>query len=629
VLALAPDHVEARSALGAVLHRQGRHDEALDCFRQVLARSPDDARALGNLGATLHALARDEEAVDVLERAIAARPGHAATHFNMGLALGRLRRFEDAIASLRRAVGLAPCDAAMHHALGVALLNAGDAAGAIASHRQALVLDPGFAEAHCSLATALREHGDMEAALDSARQAVALQPELPGALSVALQLSQALCDWRLLAGYSAAALAGAGRILLSPFVMLSVTDDAAVLQRVAAHYCAERVGGAPMPAVRREPAAGRIALGYLSPDLQDHVVAHLAAGLFEHHDRARFEVHALSLGTDDASPMRQRLRRAFDTFLDADRLSDRAVAGEIRRLGIDILVDLGGHTRGSRPGIAALRPAPVQVSYFGYPGTTGAAFLDYVLVDRFAVPPAQQAFFSERLVHLPDSYQVNDRTRAIAGETPSRAQCGLPEAGFVFCCFSNPSKITPVVFDVWMRLLRAVPQSVLWLQDAGPRTTANLRREAHARGVDAARLACSPKLPLAAHLARHRLADLYLDTLPYNAHGMGSDALWAGLPLLTCAGRSFAARVCGSLLHAVGLPELVTASLADYEALALRLASDPALLGDIRARLAANRLSMPLFDIDRFRRHIEAAYTRMWVRHLRGEPPEAFAVAPD
>ena len=298
----------------------------------------------------------------------------------------------------------------------------------------------------------------------------------------------------------------------------------------------------------------------------------------------------------------------------------------IRADAVDILVDLKGFTQNCRPAILAHRPAPIQVNYLGYPGTMGADFIDYIIVDPFVVPPDQQPFFSEQLVHLPDCYQCNDDTREIAQRTPSRSECDLPEQGFVFCCFNNSYKITPTFFDIWMRLLHVVPHSVLWLLDTNSSAKTNLVREAAARGIVPERLIFASRLPLPEHLARHRLADLFLDTLPYNAHTTASDALWAGLPVLTCAGNTFAGRVAGSLLRAVGLGELVTTTLEDYEAMALRLARDVELLTRLRVCLAQNRRSYPLFDTERYARNIETAYWRMWERWRAGRPPAAFSV---
>jgi predicted O-linked N-acetylglucosamine transferase (SPINDLY family) len=435
------------------------------------------------------------------------------------------------------------------------------------------------------------------------------------------------CDWRdfdaEVAGLTAALARGVPAS--PPFPLLATPASPAIQRKAAELYTIGRHPPAAVPLWRGERyARDRIRVGYLSADLHEHATAHLMVGVFERHDRSRFETFAFSFGRDDNSAMRTRLERAFDRFIDVRAMSDQAVAELVRSLEIDIAVDLKGITLGARTGIFARRPAPVAVSYLGYPGTMGAPYIDYVIADRFVIPEDQQGAFSEQVVTLPDSYQPNDTARSVPERTPTRVEAGLPENGFVFCCFNNSYKITPDVFGVWMRLLHAVEGAVLWLLN-GP-AVANLRREAAERGIAPERLVFAPRASPGEHLARHRLADLFLDTPYCNAHTTASDALWAELPLVTCAGATFASRVAGSLLRAAGLPELVTHSLADYEALALTLARDPVRLAGLRTQLAEGRVRCPLFDTQRITRHIEAAYLTMWERQQRGQPPRGFAV---
>jgi protein O-GlcNAc transferase len=352
------------------------------------------------------------------------------------------------------------------------------------------------------------------------------------------------------------------------------------------------------------------------------------AGLFEAHDSRRFEINAISLGPDVGGPTRERLRRGFDRFVDVRPMSDRAVAEWMRAQEIDVAVDLKGYTEGARRGILQHRPAPVQVSYLGFPGTMGDSCIDYIIADRYVIPPKEDVYYSEKIVRLPDSYQVNDLKRVIAEHTLERAELGLPDNGFVFCCFNNNYKIMPETFAIWMRLLDAVPDSVLWLLQDNAAAARNLRREAQRHGVASDRLVFAPRKKLDEHLARQRRADLFLDTLPYNAHTTAGDALWAGLPVLTCVGSTFAGRVAGSLVHAAGLSALVTHSPGDYEALAHNLATTPTLLASVRADLMRQRSRCPLFDTDRFRRHLENAFTTMRERIVCGEAPVAFDVPP-
>jgi len=369
-------------------------------------------------------------------------------------------------------------------------------------------------------------------------------------------------------------------------------------------------------------------VAYLSADFRDHAVAYLTAELYELHDRSRFDVFGVSFGVDDAREMRKRLAAAFDEFHDVRGTSDQEVAKLLYDLQVDIAIDLMGHTAESRPGIFAHRPAPIQASYLGYPGTMGTPFIDYIIADKVVAPFEQQQFYTEKIVHLPDCYQVNDSKRKIAENAPTRRELGLPERAFVFCCFNNNWKLTPAIFEGWMRLLDQVEGSVLWLFRDNESAERNLREEARRRGIDPSRLVFATRLSPDAHLARHRLADLFLDTLPYNGHTTASDALWAGLPVLTRKGEAFAGRVAASLLHAVGIPELITSNIEDYQALALKLAREPELLAGIKAKLAARRNTYPLFDTVRFTRHVEAAYTTMWETWRRGEAPKSFSVEP-
>jgi predicted O-linked N-acetylglucosamine transferase (SPINDLY family) len=473
---------------------------------------------------------------------------------------------------------------------------------------------------------ALRRYED---AIASFRHVLALAPGTPYALSSLVWAELFACDWGELAPHIAALreLVRANQVPAAPFTLLAVSDSPAEQRQCAELHVRETPGGPREALWRGAPRRhARIRLAYLSADFHEHATAYLTARLFELHDRDRFELIAISYGPDDRSAMRARLERAFDKFVDVRAMSDAQSARLMCEMEVDIAVDLKGHTADSRMAILAHRPAPLQLTYLGYPGSVGATYIDYVLADRVVVRPADEHFYTEKVVYLPDSYQVNDATAAIAERTPSRAETGLPQDAFVFCCFNNTYKLNPEIFAVWMRLLARQPRSVLWLLEHGAAAQRNLQRSAEAHGIEAARLVFAPRLARAEHLARHRLADLFLDTLPYNAHTTTSDALWAGLPVVTCLGTTFAGRVGASLLGAVGLEQLVTDGIAEYEALALRLARDEDALGSIREQLARNRLTHPLFDSARSCRHIEAAYQRMWEIHERGDPPRSFTV---
>jgi predicted O-linked N-acetylglucosamine transferase (SPINDLY family) len=416
--------------------------------------------------------------------------------------------------------------------------------------------------------------------------------------------------------------------LVPPFLLLACSGNPALHLQCARGFIQDRIRVRLQPLWQGEVRHhDRIRVAYVSADFHEHATAYLMAELFERHDRARFEVLGVSFGPDDQSALRRRLVSAFDKFHDVRAEGDREVAALLHEQEVDIAVDLKGFTTGCRPEILAHRPAAIQVNYLGYPGTMGADFIDYVIADKIVLPYDQQPFFTEKIVHLPDCYQVNDSLRTIAAKPPLRQEVGLTDQGFVFCCFNNNHKIAAPVFEAWMRILQKVEGSVLWLLRDNPGVERNLRRVAAARGIDPARLIFANRVGHDEHLARHRLADLFLDTIPFNAHTTASDALWTGLPILTCRGESFAGRVAASLLQAAGLPELVTSNLQEYEALAVKLACEPQLLEAVRAKLERNRLTSRLFDTDRFRRHIESTYTTMWRLWQDGEAPRNFAVA--
>ncbi|HWY65877.1 MAG TPA: hypothetical protein VNX61_11750, partial [Rhizomicrobium sp.] len=459
-------------------------------------------------------------------------------------------------------------------------------------------------------------------------KARALAPDHPYILGGLAGAVLGGCDLDRWPGFQARVTAAVrdGSAVIVPLDFLPFCEDGALRRRCSEAFIADRVPHPSGPLwTGGQYGHDRIRVAYLSADFRQHATTELIAGLIEAHDRTQFEIGAVSFGRDDGSAMRARLVTAFDWFEDVRQKSDADVAKWLRDREIDIAIDLKGHTQESRPGILAHRPCPVQVNYLGYPGTLGAPWLDYILADARVLPFDQQDFYSEKIVHLPHCYQVNDSTRAIA-ETPTRAEAGLPSQGFVFCCFNAAWKITPVLFDAWMRLLAGVPGSVSWLLDDNATAKRHLAAAATARGVDPSRLIFAPRLPPAAHLARHRLADLFLDTIPYNAHTTASDALWAGLPVLSLLGTQFDGRVAASLLETMGLPELVTHSVEDYEALALALAHNPQQLQSLRTRLEANRRTSPLYDTDRFRRALETAYRRIIETSRAGHAPESFTV---
>jgi predicted O-linked N-acetylglucosamine transferase (SPINDLY family)/SAM-dependent methyltransferase len=632
-LTLSPTLAEAHGILGQILQRQGRNTEAIAAYECALALKPELGTLHTELGNVLRLQHRFEEAIAAHQRTMSLKPDCPEAYCNLALTLQDLGRYAEAYEAYQNAIRLKPDYAEAYSNLGVVLRILGKSEDAIAAIRQAIALKPRFAVAHYNLASTLKELGRLQDADRAFRQALACNFHLTPAWFEFCDLRRHACDWRGLEKEEAASLsdARANGTRVAPFAILAMqTTPADHHEHARAWACGMAVPGSKVVSqygVSSPQEKRRIRVGYLSSDFHSHATARLIAELIERHDRKRFEIFAYCYSPDDGSDMRRRIRAAFDRFVEIRLLPHALAARRIHADGIDVLVDLKGYTRGARTEILAYRPAPIQVNFLGYPGTMGADFIDYIVADAFVVPMHQQAYFDEKIVHLPATYQPNDTRRRLADRIPSRPECGLPEEGFVFCAFNNTFKITEKLFAIWMRLLDRVEGSVLWLLEANELCKGNLQREAATRGVDPKRLVFAPRLPSEDHLARHRLADLFLDTLPYNAHTTASDALWTGLPVLTCAGEAFAGRVAGSLLYAIGLPELVTQSLDEYEALALRLAQDPAMLGTLREKLAHNRFSTPLFDIERYARNIETAYAHMVQLRTSGRQPEAFAVS--
>jgi protein O-GlcNAc transferase len=627
VISLNPDIAAVHNNLGTVLKDRGLLDQAQAAFEAAIRLQPDYAEAFYNRATVLQQQAKLEEALAAYGQAIELRQDYADAINNAGIVLVELGRAIDAIDLYRRHLERMPAHADACNNMGTALLAEARAGEALMAFEQALAHKSDFPEASYNLASARRELGDLAGAIAAYRNALRLRPDYADAFSQLLYHRAQACEWDDFEADQERLVGMVRRgVRVPPFYLFS-TPASASDQLLCAKQWIGPIRPPPEAVFDHKPFAEnrRIRLGYLSGDFHQHATARLMAELFERHDRDRFEVSAYSYGPDDNSPMRARLVSAFDRFVDIRAMSHREAARSIHADKIDILIDLKGYTHHARPAISAYRPAPVQVSYLGYPATMGADFIDYILVDPFVVPASQQPFFSERLVHLPGSYQVNDRRREMAAP-PSRQDCGLPAEGLVFCSFNNSYKITPVFFDVWMRLLRSVPGSVLWLLEPNDLVKANLRSEAGKRGVDPGRLIFAPLVASAEHLGRHRHADLFLDTLPCNAHTTASDALWAGLPVLTCSGDTFAGRVAGSLLAAAGMLELVTASLEQYEQTALALARSPQRLAELRQQLEQDRNASALFDLPKLTGNIEAAYARMWQTWLSGQRPTAFSI---
>lgn len=599
-LALHPRSAALKHSLGKILLEIGRPAEAEPYFRDCLALSPDHPEAVANLGATLSLLGQYVEARSTLMRAVELLPSSVGPLANLSSVLLFLNRYTAAETVLKRAVDIAPDNHELRLGLAETQYRNGKYADAVASFKILLNARPNHLQS------------------------------LGGLLRAKLRI----CDWAGLDALRPAFVDVLARAdgngaenTPSPYTALLVCDDPADCLAAARARIRSSPNTPWMVTRPRARASGeKIRLAYLSADYREHATSYLISELIESHDRSAFEVTALSFGPNVPSPMRQRMENAFDRFEDVTELSASAIARRIAELGVDIAIDLQGFNQYNRIEIFSHHAAPLQVLYLGWPGTSGATFHDYVLADPIVLPKEGFVHFSEKVVWLPGCYQPNDGRRKVATETPSRADCVLPEAGFVFCCFNNTFKILPEIFDVWMRLLAQVPDSVLWLVDVDKTCRANLMAEAKARGIAGTRLIFAPRLPNDQHLARLAHADLFLDTIPYNAHTTASDALWQGVPVVTCAGRTFASRVATSLLHNVGLPELSVANLDEYEALALRLAQEPATARAIKQRLLAGRANAALFDTGRLTRGVERAYREMLRRADEGLAPAPFDV---
>jgi protein O-GlcNAc transferase len=617
-IGLNPRYDEALINRGAALLALNRPEDALVSLDAALRLKPNDVEALSGRASAMMALGRNDEALAATERALAIAPDRAATWNSRGAALAQLKRYDEALASYERAISLDPRHELARINRGLAFLDSQRIRDALACYDADVAAMPGSADLGNARANALQRARRYEDAALDYEAVLRLDPTYPYARGNLAFCRLHGCDWRSLAEDRAMIAAGlqSGKPACNPFQAMALSHS-----RRDQLACAKIAVAEKYPVSKRALWHGerydheRIRLAYLSADFNDHAVATLMAGVFEHHDRTRFETIAISLSPTAATDRRRRLERAFDRFIEAGDSDDLAAARLLRGMEVDIAVDLMGYTGECRPRILGFRPAPIQINYLGFPGTLGSTAIDVLIADATVIPDEHRNDYSETVIHLPHTYLPADNTRPIADRTPGRVEAGLPDDAFVFCSFNNTYKFTPEIFDIWMRLLSGVEKSVLWLPATNNAAVRNLRREAEARGISASRLIFAPFVASAdEHLARLKLADLFLDTLPYNAHSTASDALWVGLPVLTTPGETFAGRVAASLLKAIGLPELIALSLQAYEQLALRLANDRNALGEIRAKLARNRTTHPAFDTAGFTRDLEAAFLSVYER---------------
>ena len=626
-IALDPGYAEAHLNRGVVYARLGQHDDAIGCFERALELNPGLANAWHGRGNALYELKRLDEALAAFGRALSIASDFAEAWLGHGNVCFDLGRFDEAAADYERALALDDKLAEAWLGRGNILLNLRRSGEALAAFDKALSLRPQSAEAWTGRGNACTDLGRHGEAFQSYDNAFLRKPDLLALEGARLHSKMRICDWANFATESDHLLQSVrlGKENAEPFVLLSIGSTVEDQLQCARAWVRKRYAPRNGPVWQGRRAIGdRIHVGYLSADFRQHPVAQLMAGVIESHDRSRFDVIGVSIGPDDDSDLRRRLERSFSHFVDCAALGDEAVAKKVGELEIDILVDLNGFTQRARTSIFARRPAPLQVNYLGYPGTMGADYIDYIVADPVLIPEPHRRHYQEKVIWLPHSYLPHDAaSRAISERRFERGEFGLPESGFVFCCFNNAYKLNPRLFASRMKILNAVEGSVLWLSRDNDTVVEHLCKEAAAAGVDPARLIFADRMPSSSeHLARHRLADLFLDTLPYNAHTTASDALWTGLPVLTQLGDTFAGRVAASLLTAIGLSELIAQTEAQFERLAIELASDPGRLAAVTAKLAQNRFTQPLFDTSLYARHLEQAYETMLRRHQDGLPPD-------
>jgi len=621
---LKPDHAEAWSNKGVTLHNLKRYDEALAQYEQAIQLKPDYAEAWSNKGDIFHDLQRYDEALAHYEQAIQLKPDYAEAWSNKGATFHTLKHYDEALFHYEQAIRLNPDYAEAWSNKGATFHNLQHYDQALAHYEQAIQLKPDYAEAWFKKGLTFNALKHYDEALICHDNALSLKPNIDWLSGELLTVKMQTSNWTSLTesmNEISKKLMANEKVLL-PFKLLSLTDDCLLHKKSSEIYIQSGYQFNPVlgPILKR-PQSQKIRVGYFSADFHNHATSYLMAEIFELHVKNKFELIGFSFGPIINDEMRQRLENSFDQFIEVGGKSDIEIAKLSRNLNIDIAIDLKVFTTDSRTGIFSYRAAPIQVNYLGYPGTMGVDYIDYIIADKTLIPLEFQSMYSEKVVYLPNSYQANDRKRLISDKIFTRQELGLPDNGFVFCCFNNNYKILPATFASWMRILNSVENSVLWLFEDNSWVAENLKKECRKQGIADNRLVFAKHLTSPEHLARHRQADLFLDTLPYNAHTTTSDALWVGLPVITLMGKSFASRVAASLIHAIGLPELIANSQDEYEALAIEMALNPQKLEKIKLKLANNRLTTPLFDTPLFTKNLEAAYIEMIDRYQEDLPP--------
>ena len=627
-LAIKPDYAVAHNNMGTALLEQNKLEEAIEAYNKAISLKPDYVYAYYNMGIALQKQSKFKEAIEAYNKALSLRPDYVDAYYNMGTALKDQGKLEEAIEAYNKALSLKPDYVDAYNNMGTVLQQKNKPEEAIEVYKKALSLKPDYVDAYYNMGIALSDQGKLEEVIEAYNKALSIKPDYENARTQKLHQQAHICNWDSIAeDVNLIPELGTSEKHVSPFAFLSLEDSPdRHLTRSKIYAKAKYPLKILPPKVKPSKRPKRIRIGYFSTDFKEHPVAYLIAKVLEQHNRDQFEVCGYSIHGPSSCEMRQRLEKSFDSFTDVQSMSERDIALQARQDKIDIAVDLNGYTKYERTGIFAYRAAPIQINYLGYPGTLGADFMDYIVADPILIPEDKRRHYSEQIIYLPNTYQPTDNTRIISDKVIMRKDIGLPDKGFVFCCFNQNCKISPAEFDIWMRLLTSVKGSVFWLLKSNKWAEQNLKGQAETRGVSAERIIFAERVPQAEHLARQRLADLFLDTFNYNAHTTASDALWVGLPLVTKLGKGFAARVAGSLLNAVGLPELITETEQDYEALILKLATNPTKLAEIKEKLANNRLTQPLFNTELYTKHLENGYHQAYESYFEGNLPQTTIV---
>ena len=615
-LILKPDYIDAYFNLGKTQRALRQYKDAIVSYSKCIDLDKGYASAYNNIGTIyLDDLQEYEKSVANFQKFVTLVPDSSPGLYNLGTALKELKRYDDALVSYDRAIQLKPDYAEAYCNQGVTFGELKRYDDALVSYDRAIQLKPDYAEAYYNQGVTLGELKRYDDALVSYDRAIQLKPDVDYLFGNVIHTKMHLCDWgnldTLVNQLTEKIIKH--QVSTTPFITLALIDNPELQKQSAETYINDKHPTSnALPKIRKYLKHQKIRIGYFSADFHNHATMHLMAELFEYHDKNKFELIAFSFGPDQQDEWRQKAISNFDQFIDVRSNSDIEVASLARELTIDIAVDLKGFTQDGRASIFAHRAAPIQVNYLGYPGTMGAEYMDYIIADPILIPDDKREHYSEKIAYLPNSYQVNVKERLISDKSLSRKEVGLPDNAFVFCSFNNNYKITPETFDRWMRILQLVEGSILWIFKSNETAVENLKKEAELRGIDSSRLVFASFLPVEEHLKRIQLADLFLDTLPYNAHTTASDALRVGLPVITLMGESFASRVAASLLNAVGLPELITTTPKGYESLAIELATKPKFLREIKDKLFTNLSTSPLYNTKLFTQDIETAYQEMY-----------------